>query len=192
MPARRHMPETPSQKADETKSSGRELSFRGFAALAGVTFIVTWGIVWLYIAAFPMAYQSRDYPLMRAKEQLLAQCRPNAVVVFGDSKVVAGVLPNVINIPVENLAFPAATPVETYFFTKRLLRCPDLPRLVVIAHSASQYPQDKFFWSILTSAGVLDTSEIRSVEADAHALGDDELERAERPSAVPFALLPTL
>jgi hypothetical protein len=186
------MPENPMRQADETRSSGRELSFRSFAAQAGAAFLVTWGIVWIYIAAFPMAYQSRDYPLMRAKEQLLAQCRPNAVVVFGDSKVVAGVLPSVMNIPVENLAFPAATPVETYFFAKRLLRCPETPRLVVIAHSASQYPQDKFFWSILTSAGVLDTADIHAVEADANTLGDDELERAERPNAVPLALLPEL
>jgi len=170
----------------------RELSFKGFIVVASIVFLVTWGVVWVYIAACPMAYADRDYPLSLAKAELIAQCRPNEVAVFGDSMVVAGVLPTAIHVPVENLAFPAATPIETYFFVKRLLRCPEIPRLVVIAHSTSMYPADKFFWSILAASGALNTVEIRAVEADARALDDHELERAEHPSAVPYAFLPEL
>ncbi len=179
-------------RANRKNAPLRELSFAGFILVAGVVFLVTWGAVWIYIAAFPMAYEDRDYPLAIAKERLIAQCRPNEVAVFGDSKVVAGVLPTAMHVPVENLAFPAATPIETYFLVSRLLRCPETPRLVVIAHSASMYPEDKFFWSLIVSSGLLNTAEIRSVEANARALGDDELEHAERSKSVPFALLPEL
>ncbi len=170
----------------------RELSFAGFILVAGLAFLVTWGAVWIYIVAFPMAYQGRDYPVALAKNQLIAQCRPNQVVIFGDSRAVAGVLPTAMNMPVENLAFPGASPVETYFLVQRVLRCPEPPRLVVIAHSASMYPEDKFFWSLFASSGLLSTADIHAVEANARALGDDELEHAERPSAVPLAFLPTL
>lgn len=170
----------------------RELSFTRFSFLMSAIFLVTWGMIWIYIAAFPMAYEGRDYPLSLAKDKLIAQCRPNQIVVFGDSRAVVGVLPTVMNVPVENLAFPGASPVETYFFVRRILRCPEPPRLVVIAHSASMYPKDEFFWSLFAGLGVLSTADIRSVEANARALGDDELKHAERPSAVPYAVLPEL
>lgn len=176
----------------ETEAAGGELSFRRFILVAALTFLATGGAVWFYIIAFPMAYAGRDYPLALAKSQLIAQCRPNEIAVFGDSRAVAGVLPTAMPEPVENLAFPAASPVETYFSVQRLLRCPDAPRLVIIAHSASMYPQDKYFWSVFAGLGVLNTAQIHAVEADARALGDDELEHAERPSALPFALLPQL
>ena len=54
------------------------------------------------------------------------------------------------------------------------------------------YPEDAYFWSLFAGLGVLSTADIHAVEANAHALGDDELEHAEHPSAVPFALLPAL
>lgn len=180
------------KRVNKNNAAARELSFTGFILVTGMAFIITWGVAWAYIAACRMAYADRNYPLSLAKTQLIAQCRPNEVAVFGDSKVVAGVLPTAMHVPVENLAFPAATPVETYFLVTRLLRCPEPPRLVVIAHSASMYPTDKFFWSVFAGTGLLNTTEIRTVEADARALGDDELVHAERPSSVPFPLLPEL
>lgn len=179
-------------RTNESQSAVRELSFTGFLLVAGMAFLFTWAAMWAYIAIFPMAYEGRDYPLALAKNILMSQCRANQIVVFGDSRAVAGVLPTVMNLPVENLAFPGASPVETYFLVKRVLHCPEPPRLVVIAHSASMYPQDKFFWSLFASLDILSTADVRSVEAEARALGDNELEHAERPKAVPFKLLPIL
>jgi len=177
---------------NERNATARDLSFGRFILLAGVALFGTVGVVWFYIIAFPMAYSGRDYPLSLAKSDLIAQCRPNEVAIFGDSRVVAGVLPTAMQVPVENLAFPAASPVETYFFVKRLLRCPQPPRLVIIAHSASMYPQDKYFWSVFAGMGLLSTADMRTVEANARALDDDELQHAERPTAIPFSLLPQL
>lgn len=176
----------------EDGGAKRDLSLSGFLFVAFVAFIVTWGAVWLYIVVCPMAYAGRDYPLSIAKANLSAQCRPNEIAVFGDSRAVAGVLPTAMDVNVENLAFPAASPVETYFAVARLLRCPVPPRLVVIAHSASMYPEDKYFWSVFAGIGVLNATDIRAVEANATALGDNELVSAERPKAVPFAILPEL
>lgn len=180
------------ERRSEGGGATRNLSFSGFLFVTCIAFFVTWGVVWLYIAVCPMAYAGRDYPLSIAKANLLEQCHPNEIAVFGDSRVVAGVLPTVMDVHVENLAFPAASPVETYFAVARLLRCPVPPRLVVIAHSASMYPEDKYIWSVFAGIGVLDAADLRAVEANATALGDNELQDAERPKAVPFALLPEL
>ncbi len=179
-------------RANESHTAVRELSFARFLLVAGMAFLTTWGAVWVYIALYPMAYEGRDYPVSLAKNILISQCRPNQIVVFGDSRAVAGVLPTAMDVPVENLAFPGASPVETYFLVQRVLRCPEPPRLVVIAHSASMYPEDEFFWSLFASLGVLSTADIHAVEANARALNDDELEHAERPDAVPLEFLPTL
>jgi hypothetical protein len=112
---------TQTQGIETIRKAARELSFARFGLLAGLAFLCTWALLWLYILAFPMAYQDRDYPLAVAKETLLSQCLPDQVAVFGDSKAVAGVLPTAMTIPVQNFAFPAATPVETYFFVQRLV-----------------------------------------------------------------------
>jgi len=174
------------------KVTRQELSYRTYIIWSFLAFLVTWIIIWIYIILFPMAYAGRYYPLSLAKTQLASECKAGEVVVFGDSRAVAGVLPTVMELPTENLAFPAASPVETYFLVKRILRCPNNPHLVVIAHSASMFPKDEYFWSVFASLGVLSTAEIRKVEADAKALGDDELMHAERSHSVPLEFLPTL
>ncbi len=191
MPAGRHMPEKPIRQADEDGSSGRELSFKSFMALAGMAFLATWGIVWIYIAAFPMAYEGRDYPLVIAKNQLLAQCWPDlgCGVRRQPARPSACCRP-ACTCPLQISPSLPPSPVETYFLVTRLLRCPTPPRLVIIAHSASMYPKDEYFWSVFAGTGMLTNAEIRTVVADAHGLGDDELEHAEHSSAVPYALLP--
>ncbi|MDE2318290.1 MAG: hypothetical protein KGK02_01165 [Rhodospirillales bacterium] len=176
----------------KVKNSCEDLTFARFILLSGLSFVVTWAAIWAYIVTFPMLYQDRDYPLALAKQELLAQCQLNRVVVFGDSKAVAGILPTAMSIPVENLAFPAATPIETYFLVKRLLRCPEAPRLVIIAHSTIMYSRDKFFWSIAANSGILNRRDMQDVVAEARNLNDIELENAERPSSVPYAFLPEL
>ncbi|MBU6424794.1 MAG: hypothetical protein KGQ69_00505 [Rhodospirillales bacterium] len=182
----------PQARAERSSRLGRQVSFKAFILISGGAFTLTWAIMWIYIAALPMAYENRDYPVVLAKNDLIAECRPNEVAVFGDSRAVTGILPTAMNIPVENLAYPGASPIETYFFVRRMLRCPQLPRLVVLAHSASIYPKDEFFWTQFVALGALSLADIRSVESNATALGDDELRHVKRISAVPFAVLPEL
>lgn len=139
-----------------------------------------------------MAYAGRYYPIAVANAELLKQCNANQIAIFGDSRVVTGILPTAMNMPVANLALPGASPVETYFQVQKLLKCPERPRLVIIAHSAAMYPADKFFWSVFAGLGILNEEEIRQATRDASALGDSELQHAEHPSGMPYGLLPEL
>jgi hypothetical protein len=177
------------ERTDNGMNMTKEILFKNYFVIAAWAFFVTWGAVWFYVATFPMAYEGRDFPIALAKQKLINQCRADQVAIFGDSRVVAGVWPNNMSVPVENLAYPGASPVETYFFIKRLLRCPKPPRLVVIAHSVSMYPKDEYFWSLFAALHVLRPAEIGAVVSDAHALGDDELVHAEHPNGIPLSLL---
>lgn len=189
-------PDLPAQRIAVQKSrpkeAVREISFTAFTIRMAASCVLTWGLIWAYVSAFPMAYQDRDYPLSIAKAALAAQCRPNVVAVFGDSRAVAGVLPAAMPIPTENFALSGTSPVETYFMVKQLLRCPSPPRLVVIAHSASNYAGDGYFWEFDARTGFLNTSDIRSVEADARRLGDDDLQVARHAGGLPYGLLASL
>ena len=67
-----------------------------------VAFTLSFGLVWLYVAAMPMAFLSRDYPLWIAKRTMLDECRLGDVAVFGDSRTLAGTEPSVMPVPVMN------------------------------------------------------------------------------------------
>lgn len=170
----------------------RELSpgkFLGFAALVCVSI---WAIVWAYIVFFPMAYLDRNYPLAIAKAQLTAACPANDIAVFGDSRTVAAIMPQEMQLRVTNLGYPGASPVEDYFLVQRLLRCPTPPRLVVLAQSAALYVGPHAFWDIFAHIGILNEAELAQVQAEGNRLHDDELYRMPHPTGVPYALLPEL
>lgn len=185
--ARRAVRGTQRREAAATK-----IGYGAFMLRFVVAFVVVLGAMWAYVAALPIAFQDRDYPLMIAKRDIAARCDPNAVAVFGDSRAVAGVAPRMMAMPVQNLALSGTSPVETYFAVSRLLRCPVAPRLVVIAHSATTYAADAYFWQFDARTGFLDTDEIRQVVAATRDLDDHELEHADPPGAVSYAALPVL
>lgn len=174
------------------KVAARELGFGAFVIRFALAFAITCGIIWAYVAAMPMAFENRDYPLLVAKREIAARCIKGVVAVFGDSRAVAGVLPAAMGVPTENLAMSGTSPVETYFMVKRLLRCPTPPRLVIIAHSASSYTGDDNFWQFDAWAGFLGPAQIRQVSEAARRLDDDELRKAKRSQDIPYALLPFL
>ena len=64
----------------------RKVSGSAFLAWFGISFVVSFGLVWLYVAPMPMAFLSRDYPLWIAKRTMLDECRAGSVAVFGDSR----------------------------------------------------------------------------------------------------------
>lgn len=147
-----------------------------FIVTCGMTFLLSFALLWAYVAAFPIAFLDRTYPEWLAKQALLERCSPGAIAVFGDSRALAGVMPKVMSIqggaPVLNLGVSGSSPIETFFAVRRALACPTPPRLVVIAHSAMKYAGDSDFWHVGVRAGILDYDEVRRIEHKAHELGD--------------------
>lgn len=188
----RHAARRRSLRETAAAISTKELSAKAFLGLSGLVFVTIWALVWVYVVTCPMAYMDRDYPLAVAKAELAAQCLPDDVAVFGDSRAVVGIMPQVMHIRVTNLAAPGATPIENYFLIKRLLRCSTPPRLVVLAQSAAMYDEPHAFWNIYGHIGILSGAQLAQVKADGRRLHDDILQRMPHPSGVPYALLPLL
>jgi hypothetical protein len=150
----------------------RRISASTFLAWFGLSFVVSFGLVWLYVATMPMAFLSRDYPLSIAKRTLIDECRAGSVAVFGDSRTLAATVPSVMPIPVTNLAQSGSSPIETFFAVRRALRCDTAPKLVVIAHGPLKFSSDSDYWASFARNGVLNYADMREVDHDAAMLHD--------------------
>ena len=170
----------PRRAAAVRPARATRLSAAGFMAWLGASFAITFALAWIYVAAMPMAFMSRDYPLWIAKRTMLDQCRLGSVSVFGDSRTLAATVPAVMPIPVANFAMSGTSPVETYFAVARAMHCKTLPKLVVIAHGALKFTSDSDYWVFSAKAGFLDYAEMRAVESDAARLHDGSIEGLRR------------
>ena len=154
------------------------------AAVAAMCF----ALVWLWVAAAPMAYLDPEYPVWRAKLDLLRQCDLGQVLIVGDSRAAVDVIPALLPVPVTNLAVGGGMPVETYIVVRRALSCPVPPRRVVISLDAAHFALPDLFWERSVGfglAGPLDLAELRRVT---HETGDDSLAVPKRPDGLPFRL----
>jgi hypothetical protein len=161
---------------------------RRFITLFFAAFIGSFGLVWLYVAVMPMAFLDRDYPLWVAKRTMLDECRLGTVAVFGDSRTLAAILPSAMSVPVTNLAMSGTSPVETYFAVRRALRCPVLPKIVVIAHSILKFSGDSDYWIFGARTGFLSYADMRQVDRDAARIHDNEIETLKHDDQLPNTL----
>jgi hypothetical protein len=162
----------------------RRISALGFLVWVLAVFVVAFGLVWLYVAAMPMAFLNRDYPVWIAKRTMLGECRLGSVSVFGDSRTMAATLPGVMSVPVTNFALSGTSPIETYFMVERAIRCAQLPKLAVIAHSALEFTGDSDYWVFSAKMGFLSYAEMRAVESDAARLHDRSIEDLRRGDGI--------
>src|SRR3978361_1318359 len=54
---------------------------------------VSFALIWAWIAAMPMAFMDPEYPPWRAKEVMRDRCDLGEVIILGDSRAPADILP---------------------------------------------------------------------------------------------------
>lgn len=152
------------------RSSASQLRGRRYLSWTACAAVLTFAVIWAYVAAMPMAFLGRDYPLWVAKEAIMDRCDLGQVAVFGDSRAVAAIMPDELGVSVSNLALSTTTPIETYFAVQRALRCPHLPAQIVIAHSPASFTHDPDFWDEAPLLRILDTSQLQDIAENATRL----------------------
>jgi hypothetical protein len=138
------------------------------ASLAGITIFAA---IWVYVAACPMAFLDDEFPRWSAKQTMLDSCDLGDITVVGDSRAAVDIMPKALPVPTTNLALAGTSTVETYVAVKRLLRCPNLPRAVIISISASHFAGPDTFWEKSARYRFLsraDLEELRHVSARIH------------------------
>ncbi len=182
--------ESPVEGRSATRDARRvsAISARGFLVWFALSFVLSFGLIWLYVAAMPMAFLTEDYAVWVGKRAMLNECRLGEVSVFGDSRAMAGMVPSEMPIPVANLALSGTSPIETYFAVSRALRCPNPPKLVVISHSLPKFMDDSIYWDFSARTGFLNYAQMRAVDADAARLHDNQIARQRRSDGLALAL----
>jgi hypothetical protein len=98
------------------------LSPRSFLLASALAACVVISGVWLYCRLMPMHFLGGGYPIWVAKQAMLHDCRLGSILVLGDSRPEAAIVPADLPLPAANIAFSATTPIETYFFAREALK----------------------------------------------------------------------
>jgi hypothetical protein len=97
------------------------------------------------------------------------------MLVLGDSRAAADVLPNRLGIRAVNLAVGGGSSVEAYYMLARALRCEDRPGRIVLSLNAGHLSQPDTFWQRSVRFGLLDHDDLTDFLNSATRLGDRSL-----------------
>jgi hypothetical protein len=94
-----------------------------------------------------MWFLDAEYPMWDAKVATLHKCAQGNTVILGDSRPVAGLIPNEMGDDVTNLALGGGTPIESFYIAEKLLKCPTPPKRVVISFASVHFMLADVYWT---------------------------------------------
>ncbi len=82
----------------------RFVSAPAFLGVMAATGVLAFALLWAWVVLAPLAFLDPEYPAWVAKRSLLAHCDLGEVVVVGNSRAAADVLPALLPLRATNLA----------------------------------------------------------------------------------------
>lgn len=128
--------------------------------------------VWLWVAFLPMAFMEPEYPAWQAKRVLLDSCNLGDVVILGDSRPAAGIIPNLLPIKTTNLAVGGGEPIEALAIARRMLTCAKRPRLAIVSFDAAHLVEPDLYWERSVRFGFQSAGDIAALRALSRETGD--------------------
>lgn len=148
------------------------MPIRHYLIASALALALGFASVWVWTAVMPLAFLDPEYASWRAKQVLLAQCDLGEVVVVGDSRAAAGVIPALLPMTTSNLAVGGGKPVEALAALRRVLACPVPPQLVLISFDMSHFIRPDLFWERSARFGWLDAAELEALRRNSLTLHD--------------------
>ena len=146
-----------------------------FVLVAGGMGALLFGCLWWQVSRMdPMSYLNSEYPAWAAKMTLAAGPQGGKVVILGDSRAMAGLIPAEIDPRVINLALSGGSAMEAYFMARRVLCQPEKPAMVLLSIGPDHLAYIDFS-ERGGSFGFLASSEMREVARKGLELQDPEL-----------------
>lgn len=152
--------------------SASKLSFPGYSAIAAASAAVVMLLTWAWVITMPLAFLDPEYAAWLAKEELLARCDLGAMIVLGDSRAAADVLPAAMPYVTTNLAVGGGEPVEALAAARRALSCPHPPRRVLLSFNPGQFMHPDLFWERTVRFGFVSNREVAELGRESRAAGD--------------------
>jgi hypothetical protein len=158
-----------------------------YLRLFALSAVVSFGLLWAWVAMMPMAYMDPEYASWRAKEVMLDRCDLGDVVVLGDSRAAADIIPVRLPLRVTNLAIGGGEAIETVSALDRVLACPSPPRLVVISLDPGHFSRTDGFWDRSVRYGFMTGLDISQLREASRRIGDPSIYDSQH-----FDVLPAL
>ncbi|MBN8906990.1 MAG: hypothetical protein J0H99_10280, partial [Rhodospirillales bacterium] len=143
-------------------------------------------LVWAWVALAPLAFLEPEYAAWRAKQVLLKRCDLGELLVLGDSRAAVGIMPAGLPMPATNLAVGGGKPIEALAALQRALRCPVLPRQVLLSFDAVHFMRPDLFWERAVRFGWMAWDDLRTLRAESMTLGDATLAPGDGFASGPF------
>ncbi len=145
---------------------------------------MVFALVWAWVAFMPLAYLDPEYPAWLAKERMLASCDVGSVLVVGDSRAAADLMPRRLPGRVVNLAVGGGEPIEAYTALRRALACPDPPRRVIVSFEAGHFTRPDLLWERSVGFGFLRAAAVARLRRVSARLGDWSVYAVRRPDGL--------
>jgi len=118
---------------------------RGYLAALSLAFIGLFVALWAFLVVDFADVLPSPEQMTVAQNALLTSCDLGDFDVLGNSEAIADVIPSRIGAGVRVLALTGATPVETYYIAKQLLKCPNRPKSVLVIFNTAALGNDPLF-----------------------------------------------
>lgn len=143
-----------------------------YLKLVGGSALLWLGALWLFVALAPLAFLDPEYPYWQAKLALLDRCDLGTVLVVGDSRAAADIIPARLGVAATNLAVGGGEAIEAYVAVRRALACPVPPRRVVVSIDAGHFVRPDLFWDRSVRYGFLTHADLRELRRISERVGD--------------------
>jgi hypothetical protein len=147
--------------------------------------MLSFALVWAWVAWMPMAFMDAEYPSWRAKELLLDRCDPGEAVILGDSRAAADILPRRLPFRATNLAVGGGEMIEAYVAMTRALACPKPPTRVLISFVPSHFTHADLFWERSVRYGFFAPADISALREASRQTGDNAIYQAGHTDGLP-------
>lgn len=158
--------------------------FTRVAAGAVVAFLT----LWAWIAIAPLAYLDPEYPFWQAKREMIARCALGDLVILGDSRPAAGILPTALPTPASNLAVGGGKPIEALAMLRLMRACPNPPTRVLLSFDPGHFMHADLLWERSVRYGLLGRPDLATLAQLSAATSDWSVHEARRADRLSPAL----
>lgn len=137
--------------------------------------LLTAVILGVVLELYPMSFFDESYAMYQQVKE--ASLRPSQqksrLLILGDSRPKAAIIPQELGANVESLTLTGGTPLEIFYTLERYLARHPAPERILLSISAVHFNDGSMFWEHTVKYRYLDSSTLETVLAESRSLGDD-------------------
>lgn len=152
------------------------------------TVCLVFAAAWLYSVEGRYGFSESEYAVWQAKLDMIDRCDLGEVAILGESRASVGFIPDTFPVTVSNLALSGSGPIEAYYEWRRMRRCAQLPRKVILSYWPDLFSKLDWFWPRNTRFGLFSYADLEEIRANEASLAPGTLYRTARAGQLPPAV----